>query len=244
MKADGNRKCIDCNAACPDWLSLQFGVLICLECAGRHRGMGVHITLVRSLKLDTITEDQLQYLVLGGNDMFTAFCEANVPAHEKGFNEIGYVRYDAPDVLYYRFVFMHIYYLLTYLNFLLYREILLSKIQGREPVSLSVYRDQLVGESHVGSNLNSSSSALPVSTSQSASSPAWVPDDQVNNCMLCNKAFSYLSRRHHCRRCGRCVCGSCAPSDNSRPIHEWGYSEPVRHCRECYKSPAVVAWFQ
>ncbi len=32
-----------------------------------------------------------------------------------------------------------------------------------------------------------------------------------------------MLRRHHCRRCGRLSCDSCAPKDNTRPIVEVSY---------------------
>ncbi len=69
--------------------------------------------------------------------------------------------------------------------------------------------------------------------------PKWAPDSYSPNCMLCSKKFSLFFRKHHCRKCGKCVCNECAPSNNSRPIKEWGYSEPVRHCYECFKSPSI-----
>jgi hypothetical protein len=71
--------------------------------------------------------------------------------------------------------------------------------------------------------------------------PSWIDDDAQGHCSLCNAPFSFLNRRHHCRRCGRLVCKQCAPKDNSRPITEWGMREPVRHCKECYRSP-VIDW--
>ncbi len=37
------------------------------------------------------------------------------------------------------------------------------------------------------------------------SAPVWVKDEDVTMCMLCAVRFSFLSRRHHCRSCGR-VC--------------------------------------
>ncbi|KAK6147981.1 hypothetical protein DH2020_018893 [Rehmannia glutinosa] len=46
-KLPGNDKCADCGAPEPDWASLNLGILICIECSGIHRNLGV-----RSLTLD------------------------------------------------------------------------------------------------------------------------------------------------------------------------------------------------
>nr|XP_053652901.1 uncharacterized protein LOC128702615 [Cherax quadricarinatus] len=61
----------------------------------------------------------------------------------------------------------------------------------------------------------------------------WVPDAEVRKCPICDTAiFSMFCRRHHCRRCGRVVCGSC--SQHKTAVQ--GYDDLfVRVCSECYQ---------
>ena len=41
--------------------------------------------------------------------------------------------------------------------------------------------------------------------------PQWQPDNEVSECPICRRQFSFLFRRHHCRKCGRVVCNECSP---------------------------------
>ncbi|XP_059508709.1 arf-GAP with SH3 domain, ANK repeat and PH domain-containing protein 1 isoform X5 [Stegostoma tigrinum] len=55
----GNNECCDCRAAGPTWLSTNLGILICIECSGIHREMGVHYSRIQSLSLDKLGTSEL-----------------------------------------------------------------------------------------------------------------------------------------------------------------------------------------
>lgn len=61
--------------------------------------------------------------------------------------------------------------------------------------------------------------------------PVWVPDDYTDHCMHCKTAFTMTNRKHHCRHCGRLVCGGC--SSNVAVLPHLGYRKPVRVCDGC-----------
>ncbi|KAH9965810.1 ArfGap-domain-containing protein [Russula dissimulans] len=82
-----NKLCIDCGNPNPQWASLSFAVFICLQCAGIHRGFGVHISFVRSVSMDTWQEDQVRRMKIGGNAPFVAFMQSYTPVEQGGYRE-------------------------------------------------------------------------------------------------------------------------------------------------------------
>jgi len=62
----------------------------------------------------------------------------------------------------------------------------------------------------------------------------WEKDEDVSHCKTCNKPFSLLNRKHHCRNCGGIFCADCTKQRSV--IKEKSYHEPVRVCGRCYFS--------
>ncbi|KAJ7591680.1 ArfGap-domain-containing protein [Mycena floridula] len=76
-----NRICCDCSNPNPQWASLSFAVFICLQCAGTHRGFGVHISFVRSISMDTWQQEQVKRMQLGGNGPLEISCARGYNDH-------------------------------------------------------------------------------------------------------------------------------------------------------------------
>jgi hypothetical protein len=51
--------CISSDELGPRWASANLGIFFCIECSGIHRNLGVHISFVRSVNLDTWTKAQV-----------------------------------------------------------------------------------------------------------------------------------------------------------------------------------------
>lgn len=90
MQKPENQVCSDCPERQPRWASLivpppgsppgstKIGAFCCLECSGSHRRLGVHISFVRSVNLDSWKEAEVLAMENGGNKKVNAIWEANL----------------------------------------------------------------------------------------------------------------------------------------------------------------------
>ncbi|KAE8453344.1 hypothetical protein EG329_011412 [Mollisiaceae sp. DMI_Dod_QoI] len=83
LKLEGNKTCADCKRnKHPRWASWNLGIFICIRCSGIHRGMGTHISRVKSVDLDAWTDEQLQSVLKWGNSRANKYWEAKLaPGH-------------------------------------------------------------------------------------------------------------------------------------------------------------------
>ncbi|XP_008576370.1 PREDICTED: arf-GAP with coiled-coil, ANK repeat and PH domain-containing protein 3 isoform X4 [Galeopterus variegatus] len=79
----GNSQCGDCGQPDPRWASINLGVLLCIECSGIHRSLGVHCSKVRSLTLDSWEPELLKLMCELGNNTVNQIYEAQCGGSRK-----------------------------------------------------------------------------------------------------------------------------------------------------------------
>eukprot|EP00439_Symbiodinium_sp_Y106_P044925 s2067_g5.t1 len=190
----GNRRCFDCDVDCAldPWVSVSHATVICIQCAGVHRSFGVHVSYVRSLKLDSIKESEWQQLLQGGgNEAFSTFLLNSQCVPRNVWHALPMeTRYHTPAAD-------------------LYRRRLQALAAGNEDLP---------------EELRPVKPPAPVKRSEpEKGAPLWKDSAK---CQLCKVDFWLVVRKHHCRKCGRCICSGCSPAECQRPIPELGIFEP------------------
>lgn len=72
---EDNRTCADCDCKAPRWASVNLGILLCIDCAGIHRHLGVHISVVKSVTLDKWQDKWIDTMLKIGNRKSNNFYE-------------------------------------------------------------------------------------------------------------------------------------------------------------------------
>jgi len=79
LKDEDNKYCVDCDSKGPRWASWNLGIFLCIRCAGIHRNLGVHISRVKSVNLDSWKPKEVASMQQMGNSKARAVYEANLP---------------------------------------------------------------------------------------------------------------------------------------------------------------------
>ncbi|PYH47295.1 putative ARF GTPase activator (Csx2) [Aspergillus saccharolyticus JOP 1030-1] len=77
----GNNWCADCGSISKvEWVSINLGIVLCIECSGIHRSLGTHISKIRSLTLDvnSFSNDIVEILLQVGNRVSNMIWEATL----------------------------------------------------------------------------------------------------------------------------------------------------------------------
>lgn len=83
---EGNNWCADCGSSSKvEWVSINLGIILCIECSGIHRSLGTHISKIRSLTLDvhSFSNDIVEILLQIGNRVSNMIWEATLDQSQK-----------------------------------------------------------------------------------------------------------------------------------------------------------------
>eukprot|EP00899_Mesostigma_viride_P007495 jgi/Mesvir1/16747/Mv15126-RA.1 len=83
-------------------------------------------------------------------------------------------------------------------------------------------------------NLVSDSEGSSTREQEAAQKPVWQPNEDAKECNNCDRPFTLIYRRHHCRSCGRIFCQACSSKKMELPA-AFEYTSPQRVCDNCFQ---------
>ena len=92
-KIPGNNRCAECGKSQPEWISLNLGVVVCLECSGGHRSLGVKVSRIRSMLMDKLDGNSMDIVKKLGNTFMNSIYQANKSGYLYSENTNGSERY-------------------------------------------------------------------------------------------------------------------------------------------------------
>ena len=108
----GNHRCVDCGEQNPQWAACRYGALLCLQCSGHHRSLGVQVSCVRSISMDEWSVTEVVSMLEGGNSQLAAFfdrhaltekaCSASTGTTTITKDNVTRLRYKTKAALFYR----------------------------------------------------------------------------------------------------------------------------------------------
>jgi len=85
-KDEGKKSCADCSQKGTRWASWNIGVFLCIHCKAIHRRNRGFISKVKSISLDSWTEEHLKWIAERGNTKMNRFynlSERQFPSHRE-----------------------------------------------------------------------------------------------------------------------------------------------------------------
>ena len=92
--------CFDCGDANVHWASVNNGVYLCLQCAGKHRNYGLHISIIKSITMDKWKESEVALMKAGGNKRLKVYLDKIGYNPKNNVNHIPVYKFKAVE--YYR----------------------------------------------------------------------------------------------------------------------------------------------
>jgi len=84
---NGNNICCECGKLNPQWISVTYAIWMCIECSGKHRSLGLHISQVKSITMDKWTEKEIERVRIGGNKALREFMDSHEADETWSFEE-------------------------------------------------------------------------------------------------------------------------------------------------------------